>query len=542
MTDERLGPDDLSTRGVPSARRGYDKRVIDALFAEAARHWRTLEAEHKDLRRKVEESGGLEFIGREMSEVAREVGAILESAKEAADGMRSRAQRDAEQVEAESTERSAEILEEAEAQAFQMRQDAWETGTEVLFAALDEAAALVAGGKEDALLIRAQAEQESHRLISNGKKEGDDLIRSARYEADRMLNQAREIGQQIIDRASAPLEELEDGKGASEDVEGRRRELLAEIEQLRSQRAVEAVDVFETAPEPTGRRAPEPEVPDPDGIDLSDELAAEVERLRGSSEPDVVQIRTNEPVQFGTEDDVGTLFEALRTPDETEPGTDSSSSEQKEPLSADPFELREQLVLPVINPGAREVKRRVVDLQNVALDGLRGGGWEPHAPTIARELRHALDTMIHKSASAGATAAGPLAGVSGATSSPGERANRLTGEMAAALVGSLAAALEEGTGPEIQAAAVSRVFRDWRTDRGERWVRRIALAAYHDSLLAALAEGGVDQVVGVSSGPGCSECPARDGVPWVPGGPAPNGTSVPPARLDCACSFIPALG
>ena len=90
MTDERLGPEDLSTRGVPSARRGYDKRVIDGLIAEAARHWKVLAQEHAELRQAVEDSGGLEFLRREMSDVAREVGEILEAAKSAADGMRSR--------------------------------------------------------------------------------------------------------------------------------------------------------------------------------------------------------------------------------------------------------------------------------------------------------------------------------------------------------------------------------------------------------------------------------------------------------------------
>jgi hypothetical protein len=318
----------------------------------------------------------------------------------------------------------------------------------------------------------------------------------------------------------------------------RRRQLLDEIERLRSQRTIETIEVFSTDPAP--RAEPAAAEIEPDGIDLSDELAAEVEQMRGSEPPEVVKIMTNEPVQFGTDDDVGTLFEALRTTGEVEAVT--PEPEEQEPLSTDPFELREQLLVPVVNGGVREVKRRIVDLQNLALDGLRGSGWEPNAPAIMGELRGAIEPMIHKAASAGATAAGPLAGVHGAMSEPGERSPRLVAEMAASLSGGLSGSLEGGGGPEMEAAAVSRIFRDWRTDTGERWVRRIATAAYHDSLLAALGDGGVDRVVGVATGSACDACPGREGVPWVPGGQPPNGTTVPPATLDCTCSFIPAAG
>jgi cell division septum initiation protein DivIVA len=537
MTDERLGPDVLSTRGVPSARRGYDKRVIDALLSEAARHWQTLIEEHDALRTAVEESGGLEFLGREMSEVAKEVGAILEAAREAADGMRARAREDAERLERDSRADAERILAEAEAQAFELRSDAWDSGMGAIDSATDEAAAIVAGGKDDALLIRAKAEQEAHRLVAQGKKEADDTIRTARFEADRQLNQAREVAQQIIERA---WEDQPDSEAMPPDPVSpeRRRQLLEEIERLRSQRTIETIEVFSTDPAP--RVQPAPVEVDPEGIDLSDELAAEVEQLRGSEPPEVVKIMTNEPIQFGTEDDVGTLFEALRTTGEVE--AVEPEPEQREPLSTDPFELREQLLVPVVNGGVREVKRRIVDLQNLALDGLRGPGWSPAAPAIMRELRAAIEPMIHKAASAGATAAGPLAGVHGAMSEPGERSPELVTDMAASLSGQLAASLEDGGGPELEAAAVSRVFRDWRTDTGERWVRLIATAAYHDSLLAALSDGGVDRVVGVGTGSACDDCPGRDGEPWVPGGPPPEGTRVPPAHLDCACSFIPAVG
>jgi cell division septum initiation protein DivIVA len=540
MTDERLGPEILSTRGVPSTRRGYDKRVIDGLLSEAARHWQSLAEEHDELQTAVDEAGGLEILVREMGEVARDVGEILEAAKEAADGLRRRAREDAERLERETGAEIERLLTEADEQAFELRRDAWDSGTLAIDSAMDEADAIIEAGEQDVLRIRAHAEQESHRRVSAARKEADDIIRTARFEADRLLNQAREVAQQIIDKAWEDEGEHEPVASGPVSPE-RRRELLEEIERLRSQRSIEAVEVFDTDPPPPDR-SPQPVVDrEPEGIDLSDELAAEVEQLRGSGSPEVVKISTSEPMQFGTEDDVGTLFEALRTTGEVEPVGGASEPDDEEDLSADPFELRDQLIIPVVNDGTREAKRRIVDLQNIALDGLRGSGWTPDTSQIATELRSAIEPMIFTAASAGATAAGPLAGVAGAMSEPGRRAPGLAGEMAESLAGQLAAVLESGGGPEMEAAAVSRVFREWRTDGAERWSRRIALAAYHDSLLAAMRDGGVEQVVGVATGSACDECPGRDGSPWTPGGAPPAGTAVPPAHMDCSCSIRPAL-
>lgn len=50
---------------------------------------------------------------------------------------------------------------------------------------------------------------------------------------------------------------------------------------MRSQRSIETIEVFSNEPAPRPVES-EPEH-DPDGIDLSDELAAEVEQMRGSS-------------------------------------------------------------------------------------------------------------------------------------------------------------------------------------------------------------------------------------------------------------------
>lgn len=536
MADEEIGPDYLTTRGVPSSRRGYDKRVIDALLSEARDRWQRLLDEYEHLRGTVEASGGIEFLGRELGSVGTEVGEILSAAQQAAEGMRSRARQEADRIDSESARAAETAVAEAESQAFELRKSAWEAGMDLLDTALAEAERIIDAGKDDALLIRAQAEKDAHRHISGAERESSDLIRQARYEADRQLNQAREVAQQIIDRAAAPQYPATSDEPIPPDPvsEARREELLSEIERLRVERSIDSVKVFDNQPRvPPAAATAEAGGYEPEGIDLSDVLAAEVEEMR--SEPDTVQIRVDPPAQvFGTEDDVGTLFESLRTTGEVE------TIVVGDQLPTDPFELRVRLLDPAIDEGTRDAKRRIVDLQNVALDGLRGSGWEPDPPEIGRELRTALESMIHKAGSAGATAAAPLAGVYGSLSDPGERPSRLVVSMAAALSGHLAASLEDAAGPEQAAAAVSRVFRQWRGEEAEKWVRSVATAAYHDSLLSALRTGGVDRVMGVSTLTTCENCAGPGGLAWRPGREPPDEARIPPANLTCTCTIVTA--
>jgi vacuolar-type H+-ATPase subunit H len=568
MAEERLGPGDLTPRGIPSARRGYDKRVVDAIMSEARRHWQDLVDEHEELRSAVEATGGLDYLGKELGTIGRDVGEVLDAAQRAAEGIRNRSREEADRLESEAAAKAESMVTEAEQQAFDLRQDAWNSGMEVLDSVDVQNEGFIRAAKDAALTIRAQAEKDAHRHIASAEREAGDLIRQARYEADRQLNQARELAQQIIDRASTPqyIDPSDAVQVVNPAIEAKRDELLDDIERIRLEQSIDSVKVFTNEP-----RLPDPE--DPDGIDLSDVLAADVQELNAEPtpepevrvippteavrptrtepapapasapapapprrEPEVVTINTNpHEQQFGTADDVGTLFEALRETGENPPAV------VEEQLPADPFELKDQLLTPIVDEGVRDTKRRIVDLQNRALSGLRGDGWQPDPPGVGRELGVGLEPMILKAASAGATAAGPLAGLRGAIADPGGRGAQLVVSMAAALSGQLGAALEDAGGPEQSAEAVSRVFRQWRNDDAERWVRAVATAGYHDSLIAAMRDGGVDRIEAVLSGaPTCEECPGPGGQAWRPGRQPPEGTNVPPATLGCACTVQPA--
>jgi hypothetical protein len=99
-------------------------------------------------------------------------------------------------------------------------------------------------------------------------------------------------------------------------------------------------------------------------------------------------------------------------------------------------------------------------------------------------------------------------------------------------------AVVAAAGAEDPGSAVAQVFRSWRNDDAERWLRTAAFAGYHDGLAAGLAGAGVAEVVGVRHGRICKECPAGSPVVWDPAEPPP-GHAVPPAYVDCSCTVEP---
>ena len=554
MPEDTLGPDTFSTRGIPASRRGYDRKVVDALVADAVAAWSALEARHRELIAEVERSGGLEYLSRDLGAIAADVGRILSAATETAEGLRIRASDDAGRVKTEAdaegsrrlaaaTARAEAMITEADRQAYGLRRDAWDAGMALLSGvrrAVDEARAAAA---DEAQVIRADAEKEAHRRLLLTRKEAEEIIRNAKFEADRQLNLARELAQDMLDR----VQTSESSVIPTAAERHRRGEIMEEIERLRAERTIEGVVVLPAEPAPVRGESPEVlfGVLDPQAPDLSDALAAEVERMRdepprrrsrGGSTPLPAEQPARPPAEQPVDpaatappgDEVRTLFDALRVTAEHEPvATD---------LPGDPVELRDRLVLPLHNQGLRDTKRRIVDLQNSGLEALGASReWNPDQESIAAQLAPALETAIQKAAAAGADAAGVLGGVS-SVAFVGKRPHALVQAMAGDLASGLRGALASGGGPAEVASTVSRVFRAWRGDQAERWVRSITFAAYHDSLLAALSAGGVARVAGVGSGRPCANCPGPQGVEWQAGARLPEGMRVPPVDLDCVCT------
>lgn len=310
----------------------------------------------------------------------------------------------------------------------------------------------------------------------------------------------------------------------------------------------EPVSEPEPIPEATPESVSEPEaVPEPEPV-LTAEAAPE---------------RTPESV-----DPLAGLFASLRRPEEPEksaPGEESITESKAEGQSAaspavapvsvlaapstpdpgqpDPFGVRERLLLPVTNQALREIKRRLVDLQNLALEELRThDAWSPDPSEFAAVFRDDVHTVSRESSVAGYIGAAELVGSSEAPPAPAVGSTDDADAFGRALGDSVASAIDKsrtaGAGPRQVASAVSRVFRAWRTDDAERRVRSVAYAAYHRSLLAALSELGLDEVRGWAAGRPCPQCPA--GERWKTAEGPPAGTVVPPSEVDCICTVGPA--
>jgi len=660
MPDQQMGPDRLVPRGLPGARRGYDREAVERLLHEAREAWAAQEEEHRRLLAEIDRAGGLQYLARDLGAVGEEVGRMLGEAQQAAQGLRERARADAAERVAAGAAAARRLVAEAEGQAFHLRADAWAAAEALLRQAGDAGRAMVAEAEAEVLVIRAEAEQEAYRLVTAARREAQDVVRGARFEAERTVLELQGQPERVLPVEPVPVEttapEVPPGRS-------RRRRDTGEVPVVRPEDVIRVI-------QPPGARRAAPGAVDPGSY--GDALAAEVEALRGSGEVEVASgaaaaaaaveeaepaaspqtPETGEKAAVTPEPDAGRGEKpsaALIRPGESPPvapesaarapgddeapagslegaeegeaataeeGDEAAAPPGREPRVAvgdeaeegggetppapaggqrpagvvddlfarlrsaprrsraraaslaaaaavaegaaaeaagapaaagppsgpDPLATRDRLLLPVQNRALRRVKEALVELQNTALDALRVSGvWEGSSDAPAA-LEAALDAVSEEAAEAGAAAAGAFTGGEAPAPVIGGRGTGLIRDMAAELVAQVdgARAAAAGAGPLEVAAEVGRVFRAWRSEGAERWVRAAAYAAYHDSLLAGLAVLGVKEVGAVASGLLCAECPATRGALWDPGGEPPRGTARPPADPGCVCTVAPA--
>ncbi|MDX1450284.1 MAG: hypothetical protein R3246_14635, partial [Acidimicrobiia bacterium] len=248
--------------------------------------------------------------------------------------------------------------------------------------------------------------------------------------------------------------------------------------------------------------------------------------------------------------EVAGLFDRLRTDgadvDETveptsgrEPAPDRTDAAHSDGpmriVDLEVFELRDRVLLPVTNQGLRSVKRRLMDHQNSALEELRidADGWAPPEDVIGDDLRPELEAIAHDSLAAGHEAAEALVGVElpPLETTPTIPVDAFVGPLVAALNQTLTDGRESGEGDRQLSAAVSRVFRVWRTDQAERRVRRLSLEWYHRGLVAGMGAAGHENLSWRVAGRGCATCREH--------GSERAATAIPPAHADCECTLAP---
>lgn len=506
------------------------------------------------------------------------------------------AQDAAEHLRGEAWDTAANLLDQAKQQYREVLQQSQQESLTIRAEAERDAHQLVGNARKNIEEEARQSRMEAERLIAQARSEAEALTETARRDAEASQQRARALEQ----RRAELMEELETAQAAigrlESDLQERKASLQAAgfddstvrvlppeepeaewIDEDRSVRLVsssvlgapEPVDADDLAAEVSRLREEAQQVeqdltPEPQP-ELVVDAEPEVEASDEEIEPVHIELETPAPVPSESEpeavvepepSEIDSLFKSLRSPGAAAPDPTPNGSVTAVATAVataqvpatdwavDPFELRDRLLLPISNRALRELKRSIVEVQNEMLEELRtrGDDWSPDLEAVAAALGPELRTLAAESHVAGYTAAAELTGTN-TTPHPNVEPADPTEHVGGVLVDELNDALRRsrtaGAGERELAAAVSKVFRTWRTDGAERWLRSASFASYHDGLLWGLEELAVPKVRGVVNGISCSECPGALGERWTPGETLPEGTGIPPIHVDCQCTLAP---
>ena len=205
---------------------------------------------------------------------------------------------------------------------------------------------------------------------------------------------------------------------------------------------------------------------------------------------------------------------------------------------------RDRVLLPITNRVLRSVKRQLTEAQNITLEDVRvNEKWNPESVDLGDRIRGDLVVLVQESFAAGHSAAGTALGADVIRPKPSksdipDHSDEFSVALADALAHVAEAAGEQG--PRALSAALSRVYRAWRTDEAERRLREYAVRAFHRGVLAGGARAGATQVRWVLSGRGCTTCRAAGKVGTVAiDSDFPGIDGVPPVHPGCACAIVP---
>ena len=236
MSDVR--PVDVAQHSFRVSFRGFDQAEVRSYLTELGTEIQRLRDQTETLARRLEQAGGGQH---DFDALSHEIGQILTTAKEAADGLRRRA---TDEVTRWRTEAQAEVDEQrrsSAADAEAMRTDAWvassamlaqaqEMSAAIVAEAAQEAEALRASSEREALALTGQTERDTHRMLASARRESEELLRLAKMESERLLAEARAEHEEIIEVARKSAEASQERARA---LEVRRAEMLEELESVR---------------------------------------------------------------------------------------------------------------------------------------------------------------------------------------------------------------------------------------------------------------------------------------------------------------------
>ena len=516
--------------------RGLDRAEVEDYLGSVAARMEQLEIEVEGLRASAAETPRAD-LESEFDAVGREVAAILQAAREAADSMRERASLDAATWRTEALAETEANRREASTDAEMLRRDAWATGTEMLEQASAAAQRMSEQVERDVLTVMGEAEREAHRLTSGARRDAEDLVRNATMAAEKMTADGTRRRDEIIDTANRQASAAQERARA---LEQRRDELLEELENVRStltrlegsleerREAPEhpatestSVRVIPSRSEPDEPKAwelgetvrvvqPEPRFPRVSGPVREPEPEPEHEPATGAGrEPEPEGEPEPEPEPEPTtavaekpSNDVDLLFASLRgnggagvvegvapgpdnQPDiegEAVPTEATSARASRQVEGHDWIEERDNRLLPITNRALRGTKKSITELQNIALDRLRTDErWRPDIGAMAEALGADLKAVWAESFGAGHTVAEQMtAGKLKRTPTPHpENIDEFPAALSHAVTMALDAA---GEGQRERQSAASKVFRVWRSDEAEQRIRELAIRGYQQGV------------------------------------------------------------
>jgi hypothetical protein len=164
--------------------------------------------------------------------VSKDTAEILETARQAAGGMRDRGAADAARWRKEATEAAAKLIQEAEDDAEAMRRSAWDTGTQLLADVDAEVASQRSELDRETVERRAASEREAHRHVTLAKSEAEEIVTRAKTTADEAVEEARRRREEIGEQIRTSIEQAEEKISA---LEERRTQLVAEARQTEAE-------------------------------------------------------------------------------------------------------------------------------------------------------------------------------------------------------------------------------------------------------------------------------------------------------------------
>ncbi len=222
-------PDDITGKRFRTSFRGFDTLEVRQYLQALAAAVDELVAERDQMAAKLAKSGERD-LKSEFESIGREVSAVLEAAREAADQLRQRATNDATRWRSEAVAEAEQELRRARVDAEQLRGDAWATADEMLKQVIAEAERIETNTEKERLRMVGEAERESHRVVATGRREAEDMVRNAKMEVDRLTITAQTAHDEMIEKATRQADAAQERTRA---LEIRRQELKVELDSIR---------------------------------------------------------------------------------------------------------------------------------------------------------------------------------------------------------------------------------------------------------------------------------------------------------------------